>query len=409
MNITPINARMASILLVFGIFFAISCASSSSSVEQNSSELSNTETYERDLSRINEALNKSPENEELILDKAKTLENLAQSYSYPQPRFTVYQNLRELANEPTSQNSSIEDNLNEILVRSWNREQSSGVKLLQDTETILPQDQFETVVTHFENATAIMPDSTVTYTLLATTYYRNGHLNDAIGTLKEADRKSDSDKPSIKEKLAYLYLESGDIEQSIDLYRNLTDDNPDDPHIKHGLANAYMLNKQHREAVNLLRELTEEYPTRYSYFESLAAELFFIFNDEIQSLINNPSVDSVTEDELISIIDYMKEIDSIFTTLTERLPQSEEIVFRMASTYKNASFLLSDLIPLIDEELQENFSQLPDIYLEQSLSYWERLLEINPDNPEYFDNLYQVYVRLNMEEQAESIERTFNY
>lgn len=404
----PFNARMASLVLVIGIFFAISCATTGST-DREAPEQNRSTSLENELERINNDLADNPGNEELILQKAELLDNLAQSYSEPEPRAPFYKNLRDLADGPGISGSDRESELNNVLARSWNREQSSGVKLLQDTDEDLPQNQYDRIIAHLNNATAIMPDSTVTYTLLATTYYRSGHVNNAINTLTKANQVEDGNAPQIQEKLAYLYLETGEIDQSIQIYESLTENNPDDPYLRHGLANAYILNEQHHDAVSQLRLLTEDYPTRYTYLESLSTELFFIFQEEVQHFTNAQNGSSATDEQIQTAIGYLEEIDSIFDTLTERLPQSEEILFRMASTYKNASILLSDLMPYLDESLQDYLAHFPDEYLEKSISHWERLIELNPDNSDYYNNLYQVYVRLNMDEEAESIERAFNF
>jgi tetratricopeptide (TPR) repeat protein len=39
--------------------------------------------------------------------------------------------------------------------------------------------------------------------------------------------------------------------------------------------------------------------------------------------------------------------------------------------------------------------------LEQARQYYERAAEINPDNPENWQSLFQVYTALGMEEEAE--------
>ncbi|MDR9365242.1 MAG: hypothetical protein RI575_07890 [Balneolaceae bacterium] len=48
-------------------------------------------------------------------------------------------------------------------------------------------------------------------------------------------------------------------------------------------------------------------------------------------------------------------------------------------------------------------------FMEYALPLWERLAEINSDNLGYINNLYQVYLELDMQEEAESIERSYNF
>lgn len=408
MNNSTFYSRLASLALVIGIFFAYSCSSTEQIATSEKEMLDDTEVYSQELDRINAYLSEDPNNDSLILEKANVLEKLALSYSSPQPRNVIYQNIRDLKESPNTSLTLKNNELNELLVRNWNNEQSKGVELLQGNEQNLEDDTFNTVVAHFENAITLIPDSTVTYTLLATTYYRNGLIINAIDKLKEAENFYDEPNPELKEKLAFLYLESGDIEQSIELYKMLTDAHPDDAHLKHGLANAYMLNNQHVEAVDKLRALAEQYPTRYNYLESLATELFYIFRDELNYAQNMSSNSGEIEKTIQNALDKMEEVESIYDTLSEKLPQNEQNVFRMASTFKNASALLSS-ISNIDKHLQTELSERITHYLEMSKQYWERLIEISPDNTDYYNNLYQVYLKLEMNEEAENIERKFNF
>lgn len=409
MKITEVYSRLTSLVLVIGIFFAFSC-SSTEQVTSDTEETGTTDYYSQELDRINNHLAEDPNNDDLILEKAKVLENLAKSYDSPQPRNVIYQNIRDLTDNPHTSLSLKNNELKDVLVRNWNNEQSSGVELLQAHEDNISDETFTVAVAHFDNAITLIPDSTVTYSLLATTYYRNGQINNAIDQLKKAEKFYDETNYELSEKMAYLYLESGDIEKSIDLYEALTQSNPEDPHLKHGLANAYMLNKQHQDAVTELRALTDLYPTRYNYQESLATELFYAFQEEIEFIIEHSNHSDDTESILKDALDIMDEIESIFETLNEKLPQNEDRVFRMASTYKNASLLLSSVsTDIFDEDVEENIAEHTIKYLESSKQYWERLLEINPDNTDYYNNLYQVYLDLDMDEEAENIERSFNF
>ena len=47
--------------------------------------------------------------------------------------------------------------------------------------------------------------------------------------------------------------------------------------------------------------------------------------------------------------------------------------------------------------------------MEYSLPIWERLAELNPENMGYISNLHQVYLELGMNEDAESLERSYNF
>lgn len=399
------NTRMASTLFAFGIFFTISCAHLGTA-GNNEKEPTSTTEYEQQLERVTEELNKNPDNRDIELQKAVILASIASNITIPDQRQPYYRNLRDLADTQKFRDGTTESEIETYIRSAWTKEQSEGVRLLQQDQDGMSDHTFGTIISHFENAIALNPDSLNTYSLLANTYYRHGDFNDAINTLERTLDRPETAKPEIREKLAYLYLESGDIESSIELYTSLMNENPDDAHLRHGLANAHILNQDHQKAISILRPLTSQYNTRYEYHEALAAQLYFNFSDQAGLYLNENSAPN--DDHAEHMIANLEEADSLFVTLSEALPFNEEQQLRKAAFYRNAAGKLKHLGELSDEETGEKFLSIRQRFLEKALPSWEKLAENHPENIDYIRALIEIYSELGMEDEAESLQRSYN-
>lgn len=392
--------RMLSLALAFGIFFILSCSTLQDTESANSSN--DETTLQEEISHINRKISENPGNTDLQIEKAKLLYRYSQTLPDPENRNPVYMNIRDIVDR-YSANSGIIIQLDEVLSEAWHTEQQSGIRLLQKNKS--NQDQnISTITSHFENAITLIPDSLQTYGLLATTYYQHGNVDQAIETLEQAEEQQDQYQPAVSEKLAYLYLESGDLVEAERRYRDLVEFNPEKLLYKHGLINVLILSDKHDETIDMLEELSEEYPARYSYQESLATELYYLFKAKTEAFVSAGTNNELPNEEREELLTLLSSVHSIFETIQESLPSSEENLFRMASFYKNASQRLQQL-PDEDGELDEMEME----FMEYSLPLWEQLAEINSDNLGYVNNLYQVYLELGMQEEAESIERSYNF
>lgn len=398
------KTRMASFILAFGIFFTLSC----SHFERTNSSDNNSESYEEQLVDVNTRLERNPDNTNLQVEKANILFNLALEYSNPKQRTPYYFELRDLADSYFFSEGEYHPDIESTVNQAWTTEQSEGVRLLQQERDNLTEEKTESIVAHFENAITINPDSLSTYNLLANTFYRSGSFNNAISTLEKADEISPDSNTSIKEKLAYLYLEAGDIEQSIRLYLALIEEVPSDAHLLHGLSNAYIINEQHDEAIEILRGLAEQYSTRFEYKEALATQLYFVLRNSLNEISTEGNNLSFTSDDKDPIFELIDEIDSIFESLMSNLPFSEEQLVRSGAFYKNTAAQLNEISIDNNESLDEEIELKRIELLEKALPIWERLFENHPENTAYIQNLYSIYIELGRDEEAESLQRSFN-
>jgi pentatricopeptide repeat protein len=288
-------------------------------------------------------------------------------------------------------------------------EQSAGVRLLQQDGTDTFDEHFTNVITHFTNAVTIIPDSVVTYNLMATTYYRHGNLSEAISTLEAIEENGFTRPPETCEKLAYLYLEAGQIDRSVEIYETLSANNPDSEIYQQGLVNSYILGDMHTDAIALLEELTGVYPNRVQYREALATERFYIMRQSIREELQDPGFENYSDSELDDMLTQLNEISEIYRDIDETLPSSEERQQRIAAFYVSSANLLDELLPFTNESQNDHLSEQQETYLRASIPYWQTLYEANSDRSAYAYSLIEVYNKLGMEHEAELLEQQINF
>ncbi|MFO7847412.1 MAG: tetratricopeptide repeat protein [Balneolaceae bacterium] len=404
-----LNPRMASLVLVFGIFFTLSCSTFNTSKESAES-LFQQNNYQKALQAVDRELEDNPDNPELLLLKGQILKQYAVNNYLPEQRKSVYQNFRNTLLQTTYSESAHQNTADSLLVSAWRFEQSSGVELLQQDESQSFDQHFERVIAHFDNATEIIPDSIVTYNLKATTYYRHGNLADAIATLEGIEEAGMTRPPETCEKLAYLYLEAGQVDESIWIYESLAENNPDMEIYHQGLVNSYILGNRHEEAVGKLNELIERYPNRMQYREAHATERYYLLRRDLEEQINEPSADPVSADDAQSVVNELNQISDTFREVDQSLPSSEERQQRIASFLVNSAAILEQLSQVTEnEDAAETLRSHSEDQLNASIGYWQSLYDSNSDQTAYARSLVDVYKKLGMESEAELLEQQINF
>lgn len=112
-------------------------------------------------------------------------------------------------------------------------------------------------------------------------------------------------------------------------------------------------------------------------------------------------------DEIETEIDELTQISMReMIRVTELEPESEDAFFILGIIYQNrAANLFERRNNTTDNQQAQQYDERARENLEEALIYYERAAEINPDNPENWQSLFQVYTNLGMEEEAEDAMR----
>lgn len=402
------STRMTGIMLVFGVFFTLSCTSLQTT-SKNAATLYDENNYRGALATIDNEISEDPDNSEKKVLKARILKAHAMNDQDPSERNQLYKNLRNTIDEIQFSTDQFTTETDSILQTAWLHEQSEGVRYLQQNGTDNFDQHFDRVISHLSNAITIIPDSLVTYNLKSTTYYRHGDLTKAIETLESIEEKGFKRAPDTCEKLAYLYLEAGMIDRSIEIYEELASNYPESEIYRQGLVNAHILGNQHQKSIELLETLSEKYPNRVEYREALATERFYQLKIEADDLKLKSIESNHTLDEIEYFSESLNNITEIYHDVDGALPTSEERKQRIAEFHLSAAKILINLTGSNQEsELNQLATSESESHLRHAIPYLRTLFESNADNVVYARKLIDLYNDLEMDHEAEALERQIN-
>ena len=399
--------------IAFGLFFVLSCSTFKNTGINNAEESYNSGDYADARENIDQQIRNNPEDSEAFILKLKILNKLATGTNPVKDRAPVFREMTETAGmlKINEAEHPYTEKADSILHQAWNKEQQAGIKLLQQDQSHVYQENFNEIVNHFRNALILKPENETTYNLLATTYYRHGDIDKAIKTIDEASGYITVLSNELNSKLAYLNLESGNIAEAIEIYQRLLDSDPDNKNYQHGLVNSYILGHHHEESISVLEKMMKEGVDDNLYKEALASELLFKFNEELENSLSDDTVmaGDISVSQLTDIYNRVEKLNS------ERNPRQEADFgsnYTIAGLYNNSAknlFQLAGRISSENSSKAEKLEVLGKNFLQSSLPYWEKLANEYPDNPDIIKSLYQVYVKLEMKENAESIRSNYNF
>lgn len=420
------------ILLLAGLFWA--CETSDPFVNEVTLGIF-TDDFESALQVTEDAITEDPNNYVAHYYKGVVLTAWADSFEDPSERRSYYERAREsfdTAEELMAQLEETPSELQELydtVVGYWADEYNAGVNIQTDDSLFnATPDPFETSLKYFYNAATINPDSAMTYQVMASTYFKLEDIDNAISSYEKA--LSLIDRPEIDdyEFIISLYLYDNRHEEALELSQEALELYPDQTSFVQFLADAYIQAGQRDEAVALIEGLIEEEPNNPQYHRVLGTQVYqrvdqltsevnelyremFDLNIEARSLSGSEREEINSRiDEMEAQIEEREEVIDEHTQVAlremhrvvELQPENESANFILAIIYQNRAANLferrnnvvdnSELVAEYDSRAREN--------LEQARIYYEKAAEINPDNPENWHSLFQVYTGLGMEEEA---------
>ncbi|MEX0647654.1 MAG: tetratricopeptide repeat protein [Balneolaceae bacterium] len=393
-----------------------------------------TGDYEMALETVNEALEADPENGVAHYYKGLVLGSQAESIEDPVERKSIYEESRASMNRAQELMEAQEDRpseyeeMQETITAFWANEYNSGVNILtEDSVRNVTPDPNWAAIAHFENAATIQPDSALTFQVLSSTYYNEQEMEMAISTYEEAMRLLEEPEIDDYEYLISLYLMENEFNKAIDLSEEAMEAYPDESVFVQYLADAYIQSGDRDRAISIVENLIAEEPDNPQYRRVLGTQIYqsvdelnsrasdlyeeqFEIRQESRGLSGNQLQEA--ENRIDSIQAEIKEIEAEIDELVQISTREMERVVEMEPDDESAHFILGIIYQnhaanlferrnnttdheesaAYDEEAREN--------LREALVYYERAAELNPDDPEYWQSLFQVYTTLGMEEEA---------
>lgn len=311
--------------------------------------------------------------------------------SNPDQRAPYYEEMLQTGGSPELQQDPWMGEKEALLTRAYETEFTQGEASLGSDGAV--------AITHFRNAMTLRPSEADPYRHLSSLYYRDDQIPEAVKLLVRARDLIPSFPADLQERLAFLYLESGEVERAIEQYQELVEMAPDQVEVRHALVNAYILNENHTNAVDELRTLLEQEPTELLYRQSLATELFFHLQDHWRETPPAARSEQEIRNDLAWVDEAIEQLEAF-----DNEPAGVDQSYSLAQFYKQSGlYLLQEAETLPERHATELISR-GEYLLKESVPHWRHLTEQTPGNREIWLHLQEIYRELGLEEQVQQIE-----
>jgi len=401
--------------ITFGFFISCSTTNTTTSQQPVEPEELTVEQIETELRSIDKQIENEQENADLFYQKGFLLNEYAKSIEAPAQRNATYQEMHETLKEADRQFTMTDlpsgnQKVDELLKIAWSNEHNQGVQIMQSDSTLESND-YETAALHFRNATAILPDTAISYKMEARAYYQNHDIEKAISILEKANRNIDILPNEMLEQLAFLYLENEQPRNAISVFEQAKSFSNENLNVLHGLANAYISADEHDKAVSLLEQLVEDEPQNIIYSRALATEYYHLGSEKLKELADNPPRSVDMENELVEADSLLDKAEEFYRVALSNSNGLEEVTLTAAQFYQNAAARYQKVLSKIsdnDEQLQTEVEEKIENYLNASIPLYQKLVQNSPQASKWWNNLYQVYTYLGMSEEAEEAKSKIN-
>ena len=373
MNISY-NTRLASLVLAIGFFFA--CSSSKPSIDSLIAE----NQYEIALTQIDEQLANDPNQPALLIKKGQINTLIAEPLD-PRERGEFYSEAISSFKQAAEvgMDSTQEAQVETIKMKLWSEEHNAGTAEFNNKEE---SNDFSLAEAHFSNAIILKPLEASSHLSLATAQFSTGNVQEAISTLNIAKNTLSEVPAKLYENLGFLYLQSGEPDQSVFYYELAKTDITESKNIAFGLVNAYISSSNNEKAVNLLSDLVDKYPNDaalrnvygtqlYEINASIMDDLYRAYQAQDSALVSQirfeaEGVGEQAEQELIqaysrdtSNTSYIESLAVFYNNLTGKYLAVNEVAF---------------------ENDKQALHTKAEILLNFAIEYYGKLIEISPQD-----------------------------
>ncbi|PTM20703.1 MAG: hypothetical protein DA446_02020 [Bacteroidetes bacterium] len=315
------------------------------------------------------------------------------------------------------------------LLSFWAYEFNEGVgNLNNDSLRALVPDPDAYAIANFSNAIVIIPDSTVSYEALSYAHQAVGDLASAIEAYEQVlERKS---APTLDDYTfaTNLYLRNDQYDMAEKRALEALDLFPENTiQVIPLLADVYINIGETEKAIELIRDLIADDPTNDQYYRVLGIQIYqnaeevdqelsgmyeqlFELDREIVRANKNPNPDTVAKrDALKAEIAELEEQTNKLTQMSvDEILKSVDLNPEYAESYRILGVIHQNKAANLDnkrnytldnDEALEYDNQAKEV-LTTALGYYEKASELDPENADLWQSLFQVYSRLGMTEKA---------
>lgn len=339
--------------------------------------------------------------------------------------FATAKEMASQAEDPPSEVERIDAVKNAV----WQQEHNKAIEYASDDSVKnTVSNPLDVSIAHLDNATTIQPDSVLSWDVKAQVYYMKDDVNGAVKSMEKVMSLKDSTAAEDYARMAGYYSLAEMPEKAITTLEDGLEEFPGNKDLSTRLADAYTNAGETRKAIETIESLietepenpqfhlvlgTQIYKTVLQLSDSLKANSDKIFDlrqqaqkaqgDEAKQLKQQMQDLSNNNEQLQERIDELTEkATSELETVLEYRPNDATAYNTLGIIYQNkASALFDKRNRTDDNELAAKIDQQAKDALKQAMEYYENAAEIDPDNQEYWKNLFSIYTALGMDKKAE--------
>ena len=282
-------------------------------------------------------------------------------------------------------------------------------------------------VAHLENAVIINPDSTLSWDILAQVQSIDGNYEGAIEALNTSMEMKNPPPAEDYLRLGTYYRESQQPNDAIDVLETGVESYPDSVQLVQILADVYMQAGQRDKSIQTIQNLIERDPQNAQYHLALGTQLLQatteiseqitanydriyelsteLRNNKKRADAINASIDSLVanNEKLTSEMNELGEqAESELIRVTELRPNDAQAYQFLGISFTNKAAALYEKRNFTqDNELANQLNKQAEEELRDAMKYYEKAVEIDPDNTSNWQSLSRIYVQLDMQEKAE--------
>jgi tetratricopeptide (TPR) repeat protein len=393
-----------------------------------------TGEYEQALDILNTALEEDETNYVAHYYKGEVLVSQAETLDDPRQRIELYEQARASFNTALELMQGLEerpeeyDQLEETVTFYWAEEFNSGVNIVNsDSVAATLEMPNEFAIAHFQNAATIQPDSALSYIVLSSVQFNNGMPELAIENYETAMNLLDPPAVDDYEYMISILLNQERYDRAVMYAEEAMELYPEESIFVQLLADAFLQTGQQDRAIELIEGLIADDPDNPQYHRVLGTQVYqrvTELSDRVSELYENAfqmrrEIDEASGTERTQLESDLEGLQEEISTLEQEMDELTEISIRemqqvvelepdsesghsiLGIIYQNrAASLFERRNNTMDNDMAQQLDDQARQNLQEALVHYERAAELNPEDTETWQSLFQVYTTLGMEEKA---------
>lgn len=419
------------VTLLIGILAG--CGSSNPFVDEAQSNIK-SQNFEAALSAAEQSIQNQPNDPLGYYYKGVALGEIADTKE-PSARQDYYKRMkdafaqaREVASKAEDVPSEIE-RIDAVVNTLWQTEHNKAISYASDDsvkKTV--SNPLDISIAHLDNATLIQPDSVLSWDVKAQVYYMNDDVQGAITAMEEVMQLKDQPTAEDYARMAGYYSIAEMPEKAISTLEKGQEQYPANKDIVTRLADAYTNAGETEKAIATIEALIEKEPENPQFHLVLGTQIYktvlalsdslkansdkiFDLQQELRSaqgsnagqLKQQISTLEQNNEQLQQRINGLTEkATKELNTVLEYRPNDATAYNTLGIIYQNkASALFDKRNRTTDNTKAQEIDAEAKEALKQAMEYYENAAEIDPDNQDYWKNLFSIYTALGMDQKAE--------